>query len=275
MDLDETGEEQAREFIDLFLDTEPNLLGPEFRQLLFRRTGGHPLFTVELLRALQERESIKLDDEGRWTAGPGLEWGTLPARVEGVLEERIARIKPELNEILGVASVEGRRFTAQVVARVMQVPERQILRELTQELQRRHRLVRERDELQTGCTHLTRYEFAHAPLQRYLYNGLGAGERRLLHREIALALEELHKGRREEIAGHLARHYEGDEDKERYYAQLAGERAAAQYANAEALGYLSRALELTPDSEPLERYALLLVRERVLDLQGERSRAGS
>ena len=272
IDLDETGQERAREFIDLFLDTEPNRLGPEFRQMLFRRTGGHPLFTVELLRALQERESLKLDDRGRWTAGPGLDWETLPARVEGVLEERIARIRTELHEILEVASVEGGRFTAQVVARVMQVPERQILRELTQELQRRHRLVYERDELQAGCKHVTRYEFAHVPLQRYLYHGLGVGERRLLHREIALALEELYEGRTEEIAGQLARHYEGDADQERHYAQLAGERAAAQYANADALRYLTRALELTPDSEPTTRYSLLLVRERVLNLQGERTK---
>jgi tetratricopeptide (TPR) repeat protein len=48
-------------------------------------------------------------------------------------------------------------------------------------------------------------------------------------------------------------------------------RAAVQFANTEAIGHLGRALELTPESDRAMRYELLLYREQVYDLQGERS----
>ena len=49
LDLDKA---EGREFVDAFLDSEPNELGKKFRQTLFAQTKGQPLFTVELLRAM-------------------------------------------------------------------------------------------------------------------------------------------------------------------------------------------------------------------------------
>jgi len=270
IDLVETKETEAKEFLDALLAAGPSRLSEDFRRALFRRTGGHPLFTVELLRAMVERGDLVRDEQGRWVEGAAVDWRTLPARVEGVIEERIGQLEPELREILSVASVEGEEFTAQVVARVQRVGERQLLRTLSQELEKRHSLVRELGEMQVGDRHLSRYQLVHVLFQQYLYHDLSAGERRLLHREVASALEELYGDHKDEIAVQLARHYARDPERERRYARIAGERAAAQFANAEALRYLSRALELTPEGEITERYALLLARESVLDVQGDR-----
>ena len=84
------------------------------------------------------------DDAGRWTAATTLNWEALPARVEAVIAERIGRVESDLRDILDVASVEGERFTAQVVAQVQDLSERETLRSLSQGLEKRHRLVRER-----------------------------------------------------------------------------------------------------------------------------------
>ena len=89
LDLDQV-EETGRAFMDAFLDSEPNRLGEGFRNVLFQHTAGHPLFTIELLRAMRERGDLFRDESGRWTAGPVLDWDTLPASVEGVIEERLA-----------------------------------------------------------------------------------------------------------------------------------------------------------------------------------------
>jgi tetratricopeptide (TPR) repeat protein len=133
--------------------------------------------------------------------------------------------------------------------------------------------VQEREQVQVEHRYLSRYHFTHLLFQQYLYNSLGIGERRLLHREIGAALEELYQGREEEIATiapQLVRHYAGDAERERHYARLAGERAAAQFANAEAMYYLNLALDLTPEEEAEERYTILLNREKVLHLRGDR-----
>ena len=108
------GKAADRQFVDAFLDSQPNVLGQGFREALFRQTGGHALFTVEMFRGMQERGDIIKDDSGRWVEGPALNWEILPARIEGVIGERIGRLPALLREILKVASVEGEVFTAEV-----------------------------------------------------------------------------------------------------------------------------------------------------------------
>ena len=86
------------------------------------------------------------------------------------------------------------------------------------------------------------------------------------------ALEELYGDQVDEIAVQLAYHFEeaGLEEKARHYLYQAGEQARRQYAHEEAVAYLSRALELTPEMDYAERYAILSARERAYDVQGER-----
>jgi adenylate cyclase len=254
------------------LATEPNRLGEDFGNELIKHTGGHALFTVELLRTMQERGDLVQDGHGAWTEGPVVDWGTLPARIEAVIEERIARLSPELRDILTVASVEGEVFTAQVVARIQETDDRDVLRVLSLELEKRHRLVREQGGLTVDGKRLSRYRFAHALFQEYLHRSLSEGERALLHWEVGAALEALHAGQTDEIAVELSHHYAVAEDseRERHYARLAGERAAAKYAHDEAGRYLSRALDLTPETNYDERFALLLAREEVYSFQGDR-----
>ena len=92
MDLSRAASDEGRAFTDALIDSEPNHLDAAFRERLFARTDGHPLFTVELLRNLQERGNLVKDQEGCWIQGSNVDWGTLPARVEGVIGERIARL---------------------------------------------------------------------------------------------------------------------------------------------------------------------------------------
>lgn len=270
VDLAREQKSESQRFVDGLLDSEPNRFDQDFRRSLFLHAGGHPLFTIELLRAMQERGDLLKDDQGMWIEGTSTDWASLPARVEAVLEERVARLDPESRQVLSTASVEGENFTAQIVARVQGISDRDMLRMLSGELEKRHRLVRERGGLTLGDQILSRYKFSHALYQQYLYNELGKGERLLLHREIARVLEELYTGRSEEVAEQLARHYAGDTEKERFYTRLAGDRATARFANVEALRYFNRGLELTPDEDFEGRFELLLRREAVYDLMGER-----
>jgi predicted ATPase len=248
LDLAEVQEPEGQRFVEALLATEPNRLGEGFREALLGHTGGHPLFTVELLRTLQERGDLVQDESGCWVEGATLHWETLPARVEGVIEARIGRLEEELRETLSVASVEGEEFTAQVVARVQELSQRQALRQLSGELGKRHRLVREQPALRVDGRRLSRYRFAHALFQQYLYGDLSDGERALLHGEVAAALEELYEGRLEEAAVRLAWHLSeaGDEGRALKYLTMAGDGALASYAHEEAEGCYRRGLALAP-----------------------------
>lgn len=238
---------EAREFVDAFLDSEPNRLTERFRAALFQRTQGHPLFTRELLRAMRSRNDLLKDEFGYWIEGSTLDWEVLPARVEAVIEERIDRLAPELQETLAIASVEGEVFTAQVVAEVQKVAERSLLGWLSSELDRRHRLVRLQQEVQTNRGRLSRYRFGHVLFQEYVYKRLSPGERRLLHRDVGTALERLYEGEMDEMAVQLGHHFHkaGDYERAFPYFSLAAERAASIHANDEAITHYTQAIQLT------------------------------
>jgi adenylate cyclase len=272
LDLAEVDEAEGRRFVDAFLQTEPNRLGAGFREALAERAGGHPLFTVELLRAMQARGDLVQDEAGRWVEGPALDWEALPARVEGVIAERIERLGEELREILRVASVEGEDFTAEVVGQVRSMETRALVRRLSGELQREHRLVRAQGLRRLDGGRLALYRFQHHLFQKYLYNSLDEAERAYLHEDVGRVLEALYGEQTDEVAVQLARHFleAGLTDKAAHYLGRAGELAAARYANEEALAHLSRALEMAPEMEQVERFRLLLARQRVYGWLGQR-----
>jgi adenylate cyclase len=270
LDLADIDELEGRRFVDALLETEPNRLGEGFRQALAGQAGGHPLFTVELLRAMQERGNLVRDAEGHWIEGHVLDWELLPARVEGVIAERIEQLEGELREILRVASVEGEDFTAEVVGQVRSMETRELVRRLSGELQKEHRLVRAQGLRHLEARRLALYRFQHHLFQKYLYNSLDEAERAYLHEDVGTVLEALYGEQTDEVAVQLARHFleAGATDKAAHYLGRAGEQAAERYANEEALAHLSQALEMMPDENHAERYRLLLCRNRVHELLG-------
>jgi tetratricopeptide (TPR) repeat protein len=245
-----------RHFVDAFLDSELNRLGPSFRSALYRHTEGHALFTVETMRGMQERGDLIQDQAGRWIQGPAVDWQTLPARVEGAIGERIDRLPAALRETIKVASVEGEVFTAEVVARVQGLPASGIVAQLSGDLDRRHRLVVSEGSQRAnpGEGRISRYRFRHILFQMYAYDGLHEAEAAYLHQAVGNALEQVYVGQTETVAVQLARHYHaaGRMDKAASYYLQAGDRARGLYAYAEARQHYDRALDalaLLPDTE--------------------------
>ncbi len=243
-DLAQLEQTENRRFVDAVVDAEPNHLDEVFRATLHQRTAGHPLFTIELLRAMKERGDLFQEGDA-WMAVPDLDWNRLPAQVEAVIEGRVGRLDEKLYNVLAVAAVEGERFSAQVVAQVLGVSELQVLRQLNEELNNRHRLVRETSEEAVGGQIVSHYEFSHALFQKHVYDRLGSAEKKLLHNQIGTALESLYGDQTDEIAVQLAMHFADADVPTKawtYYARAA-DVAARVYANAEAIVHYRRALE--------------------------------
>jgi DNA-binding SARP family transcriptional activator len=240
------GKAGGQDFVEAYLDSEPNRLGLAFRNMLYRQTRGHPLFTIELLRGLQERGDLVEDPEGRWVEGPALNWETLPARVDAVIAERIGRLAEPLQAVLRVASVEGEVFTAEVVARVQAASEREVVGRLGGELDRRHRLVRAQTIERLGARRVSRYRFRNYLFQKYLYDHLDPAERAYLHEDVGNVLEGWYGDRASEMAVELARHFEEARIPEKaiHYLRLAGDRAVQLSAYEEAIAHLNRGMDL-------------------------------
>lgn len=119
---------------------------------------------------------------------------------------------------------------------------------------------------------MTTYLFKHVLIRDTVYSMQLRTRLRELHTRAGEAIEALHADNLAPFYADLAYHYGQAEipDKERHYALLAGRRAANEYANEEALRFLTRAMELTPSRDKITQYEILSAREMVYDLQGNR-----
>ena len=248
-------------FVEAWLDTQPNRLGEAFRQTLYHQTQGHPLFTVELLRAMQERGDLIRNEHGHWIEGSALDWDTLPVRVEAVIAERMAQLPQPLHDTLTVASVEGETFTAEIMARVERVDEQEMIQQLDDKLARTYRLVQAGGARRVDGQCLSLYRFRHTLFQKYLYNDLSPAARAHLHQAVGTTLETLYGQETAEVAVQLAWHFQqaGLVEKAITYLQQAGEQAAHRSANIEAVGHLRQGLMLLrtlPDTPARDRQEL-------------------
>jgi len=117
------------------------------------------------------------------------------------------------------------------------------------------------------------YLFKHIVTQEVTYESLTAQARAGLHEQLAAYREQVAGDDTDRFVDLLAYHYNRSDNlpKKRHFVRRAGMAAAARFANDAAVDYLSRALLLTPKDDPAERYALLLEREKIYDLQGARA----
>ena len=244
--------EGTRDFVDAWLDTEPNLLDEQFRDRLFEATHGHALFTVEMVQAMRERGEIVLDEDDRWSIGAMITWDTLPPRVEATIATRLAQLPDELHHDLEAASAQGTVFTAELVAEARHVPPTDVELRLGGLASPPHLLVEQHGTLRVGERRLSRYRFRHALFQRYLYEHIAASERRVLHEVTGRAIEGLYADRIDDVAVDLAQHFDraGLIDEAIEYLDLAGRRAMRLSAAAEAIDHFERAIELLDSIEP-------------------------
>ncbi len=275
IDLAAADQAEGMRFVNDLLDSEPNQLDTAFRQALFRRTGGHPLFIVELLRDMQRRGDLIQGEAGRWREGQELDWEAFPARVEAVIARRVDRLDDGLRAILNAAAVEGELFTAEVVARVLGVEERPLLRALSQQLDKQQRLVRERGEIKTEQGYLAAYQFSHALFQQYLYQQLSAGERRRLHGAVAAALATLYAADLDQVVVQLAYHYSAAAEwpAAALYHRRAGELAYQRASLPDAVRHYRASLTQWPQADIQGRADVLCTLGECLWMLGQHQEA--
>gem|GEM_PF-5422750 len=183
----------------------------------------------------------------------------MPDTIEGLIGTRIDRLSDDDKRTVQVASVVGRTFGVDVVSEVTRRDgaSHDVNASLTELTLRQ--LILPSGEAGT-------FTFTRALTQDAAYAGMLRARRRRLHWHTAEVLESAGSG----TAAVLARHFDPDgvADRAVHYLELAGRRAAAVYANDEAIRFYARALELTDD--PHLRFGLAEARAAIFGLLARR-----
>lgn len=241
---------------------------------------GNPLYVEELIKMLIEDGVVVRAEDGPWQVQPErLSDIRVPPTLTAVLQARLDSLPLEERTILQQAAVVGRQFWDDAVEQISRSSEggpSETEIEGTLSALRDKEMVLQRETSSFG--QVREYTFKHAVLRDVTYQNILKRVRRVYHKLVAEWLIERGGERMSEFIGIIAEHLElaGETAQAAVYLVRAGQQAAAQFANAEAVEYFSRALRLLdrarldPDRVREQRHALLLGREGVYGLLGER-----
>ena len=245
------------------------------REMIVDGAEGNPYYIEELIKMLVENGVI-IKGEERWeiehTKLADLD---VPATLTGVLQARLDSLPAEECKILQQSSAVGRVFWDEAIQHINTASpdeDQETLPNIDLILTcvHQHGLIYQRET--SAFAGSVEYTFKNAIMQEVIYQGILKKVRQTYHGSVAEWLIEQSGERTGEFTGMIANHLanSGQAEQAATYLLEAGERAARQYANQEALAYLNRALELTTEEKNAERFDILCVRVQVFSLLGER-----
>lgn len=234
----------------------PNHFPDGFASLIRERTGGNPLFMINVVDYLIANEVIAARDDV-WCLQIELdriETG-VPENVRQMIQKQFNRLDTDVQRTLEAASVSGVDFTAAALA-VITHSEVLQAEELCEDLAQRFHFLKPCAEFELPDGTITaRYSFTHALYQNVLYQRIGTARRARLHQSLGEWMEAAYADRARELAAELAVHFGQARDYRRaaHYLRQAAENAIVRCANREAVALANRGVELlgklSPSSE--------------------------
>jgi DNA-binding SARP family transcriptional activator len=195
---------------------------PDAGERIWRASNGHPLIVVETVRALEDAAGVH-----------GAADLPVPERVRRLLSARLDRVGSSGRTLLAAAAIIGRAFDFRLLAAAAGLGEAETA-EGVEDLVRR-RLLHNQGEL---------FDFTHPLIRDVVHDTILPPRRRLLHRQVAGALESLHGDGIGQHALALGSHLLDGEVWDRAFEHLrqAGIDATAQAGLREAVVCFERAL---------------------------------
>jgi predicted ATPase len=201
------------------------------------KTDGVPLFVEELTKMVVESGFLREQGDRYELSGP-LPPLAIPASLQDSLLARLDQLSTA-REVAQIGAVLGREFTWELIRAVVPGEEETVSEALAT-------LVEAEALYRRGVEPEMSYLFKHALIQDAAYQSLLKSKRQQYHQRIALALEGSFSGTKTTEPEVIAHHYTeaGLVVQALPYWQQAGQNAIQRSANSEAIGHLSKALEV-------------------------------
>ncbi len=247
--------------------------------LIVNNAEGNPYYIEELIKMLVE-DGVIIKGERVWLIkADRLDQIRIPPTLTGVVQARLDSLPLKERLVMQQASVVGRIFwDATIMYMNTYLPSTQAGARLESldiplnlgKLQHRE-MVFQRES--SAFSDTSEYFFKHTILREVTYESVLKRVRRMYHASVADWLITQSGERSGEVTGLIAGHLEkaGKKGEALEYMCRAADLAASNYAIDEASEFLARALALTPEDDLERRYSLLIAREKVLGMQGNRS----
>ena len=234
-------------------ETRLSVLG----DLLFAHTDGQPLYLLETLKLLREREWLvpRLAADGVFRLEPSVGMTEavaqeqsrrelLPPSVRAMIQARLAKLVPPARQLVLAGAVLGNQASAKLLWQVAEVEGQEGIAALEEAV--KSGILREE---QAGAGRLVSYRFGHDLIRDVVYAELGAARRQVLHQR-ALARLEAQGAPAAELTYHAL--LAGEDESASRYSIQAGDEALAVFAIADAIGRYEQARALLQEQQRMQ-----------------------
>ncbi|MGD9083621.1 MAG: adenylate/guanylate cyclase domain-containing protein [Desulfobacterales bacterium] len=217
INLNRLSNRESLSMVTDLLNTEH--LDSDLEELILEKTEGVPFFIEEFIRSLNDLNLIEKKHD-KCCLAKDIQDVSIPSTIQDVIMARVDSLPEGAKELLQTGSAIEREFSYDLIKRVKQIPEKDLLSHLS--ILKDSELLYER-----GIFPETAYIFKHALTRDVVYESILNKKKKKLHEEIGNAVEELYADRIEEQYELLAHHYALSEDWEKavHFGRLAAEKA--------------------------------------------------
>lgn len=231
----------------------------ELARAVYRQTDGNPLFMARLADELVTL-GVLADDGGRWRLARPLEEvaRTIPESLRQLIDKQIARLDPEAQRLLEVASVLTIEFTVPTLAAGLEADPVAVEERCHALAEQGQFLALSPLFLRPDGAAVPRYRFTHSLYPEVLAKRLAPARRLRLHQRLGEWLEQISGADTGPVTTEIVRHFEEAHDYRRAIGHLrsAADRDVRRWACQEAVARLTRAVELAAHLSPADADAL-------------------
>jgi tetratricopeptide (TPR) repeat protein len=233
--LNRLSNRESLAMITYLLDQEE--IERDLEELVLEKTEGVPFFIEEFIKSFKELKVVEKRD-GKWHLTRDIRHVTIPSTIQDVIMARVDSLHEKAKEVLQKGSVIERGFSYDLIKRLMQLPEQDLLSILS--VLKDSELLWER-----GIFPQSTYSFKHALTRGVVYDSILTESKKRLHEEIGKAIEELYRDNIDEHFGVLAEHFVTSENYEKGagYCMLAGKKAKKSASFTDSIVYAKKRVE--------------------------------
>jgi class 3 adenylate cyclase len=238
--LQDLSQSESQNMVESLLKTET--IPSELQRYIKDKVEGNPFYIEEMINSLVESETL-VRDNGSWKVTKPFQESEISATIHGVIAGRLDRLEKEKKRVLQEASVIGRDFLYEILKRIT---------ELKHDIDGYLRDLEQLDLIRTRALQPDlEYIFKHALTQEVVYNGLLKKERREIHEQNGLVMEQLFHDRLSEFYETLAFHFKQGKSihKAVDYLMRSGEKSLNRFALEEAHQYYQQAYQLVSSKQ--------------------------
>ena len=243
------------EDVSLYLRGKLNgVVSEELTERIYERTGGNPLFLVNIVEDLVSHQLISMQ-KGTWVAADRAEHliDGVPETLRTLISRRINALPDSCNLILETGSVVGLEFSVAAISSALESTNVEIERECEKLAEQGLFIEPRAVETWPDGTISGRYRFQHPLYAEVLYDQIGDARKALINRCIGEELEQAFAKEIEPISASLAVYFDRAQqsDKALHYRIQSAELAQQRHAYPEFISHLQGALKFLreqPDS---------------------------